>query len=94
MSIVVLMETEPLEAPSGGGNWAPGGIRALHAARTDPPVPEDPVPEDPPERTLCGMDARAMERHGYQPEQPSATWYPRNLEGWVCARCDAALRNS
>ncbi|RAG85958.1 hypothetical protein DN069_09290 [Streptacidiphilus pinicola] len=88
MGIIVLVEPQAGHTPDlDGKSWVVGGLRAVHAAASDPEAPGDPAG-----RTLCGQDTAAMEKHSYHPTAPGEHWYPANLTPWLCHDCDAALR--
>ncbi|MCC9309094.1 hypothetical protein LN042_18740 [Kitasatospora sp. RB6PN24] len=84
-SIVVLFELAQGEA------LGPDGVEpvllAVHAAGSDPDVPEDPLP-----RTLCGRETDPMEHAHYRPARPGEPWYPPQLGDRRCLDCEAALR--
>jgi hypothetical protein len=87
VGIIVLIEPQAGHRPDlDGKSWVVGGLRAVHAAAADPGTPD--VPAD---RTLCGQDTRAMEKHSYHPASPGSAWYPPNLTPWLCRACDAAV---
>ncbi|WP_033825830.1 MULTISPECIES: hypothetical protein [unclassified Kitasatospora] len=86
MALIVLFELEP-DAEIGPDGVEPV-VLAVHAAGSDPDVPEDPLP-----RTLCGRNAEAMEHSHYSPSRPGEPWYPAELEEKRCRECERALRS-
>ncbi|WP_037604592.1 hypothetical protein [Streptacidiphilus rugosus] len=90
MGVIVMVEPQTEHAPDlEAKSWVTGGLRAVHAALTDPDTPEDPA-----DLTLCGKPTASMEKHSYHPQGPGATWYPPNLTPWQCTTCTQALRRS
>ncbi|MEY9965335.1 hypothetical protein ABIA33_003377 [Streptacidiphilus sp. MAP12-16] len=88
MGVIVMIEPQAEHAPNfDAKNWVISGLRAVHAALTDPEVPEDPA-----NQTLCGRATARMEKHSYQSQGPGASWYPPNLTPWECKACSQALR--
>jgi hypothetical protein len=90
MGVIVMVEPQAEHRPDlEAKSWVTGGLRAVHAALTDPDAPGDPA-----EQTLCGKATAAMEKHSYQPQGPGASWYPPNLTPWECKACSQVLRQS
>ncbi|RKE17265.1 hypothetical protein [Streptomyces sp. TLI_171] len=63
-------------------------VVAVHAAGSDPDVPEDPLPT-----TLCGLDTAPMEHAHYERTAPGQPWYPAALAEQRCRECDRALQS-
>src|SRR5690606_10416078 len=87
MAIVVLQELDKQSPPDFSPGAAASFIAAVHAAPADPDVPGDPD-----DRTFCGRPTRGMEPLSYKPAGPGAPWLPKNMRGWECPDCAAALQ--
>ncbi|GAA1387097.1 hypothetical protein GCM10009639_11770 [Kitasatospora putterlickiae] len=83
-SIVVLYELEPARVL--GPDGVEPAVAAVHAAGSDPDVPEDPLPS-----TLCGRDTGDMEHAHFRPGL-GEPWYPPTLAEQRCRECERALR--
>ncbi|WP_344469612.1 hypothetical protein [Kitasatospora kazusensis] len=62
-------------------------VRWVHAALSDPDVPDDPGP-----LTLCGMHTAAMVPDRWQPDRLGRRWFPPRWAGHICLACDTAVR--
>ncbi|MEZ0067817.1 hypothetical protein ABIA32_003833 [Streptacidiphilus sp. MAP12-20] len=87
MGVIVLIEPAERAPKYDSKSWVISGLRAVHAAKADPEVPDSPA-----DRTLCGLATVGMEKHSYRPQDPGASWYPPNLTPWECKACSQALR--
>ncbi|MFB7664378.1 hypothetical protein ACFC1R_10600 [Kitasatospora sp. NPDC056138] len=86
--VIVLLELEPSTEVLDAGEVDVGArIRWVHAAPSDPEVPEDPGPA-----TFCGIATSDLEREPYSPTEPGAPWYPPSQRTRRCRSCEAALR--
>ncbi|MFJ9827027.1 hypothetical protein ACIRSU_22045 [Streptomyces sp. NPDC101160] len=85
-SIIVLFELDP-DAAIGPDGVEPV-VLLVHAAGSDPDVPEDPQG-----RTLCGLDTSGMEHAHYRAGRPGEPWYPPALSEKRCRECEAVLRS-
>ncbi|MGW2401744.1 hypothetical protein ACWCYY_34845 [Kitasatospora sp. NPDC001664] len=92
MTVIVLEESRKEISEDFGPTNLVSHIGQIHAAPADPADPD--VPADPADRTFCGKDTAGMETLSYRPAGPGSSWYPQNLERWVCRDCDGALRTS
>ncbi|WP_369184179.1 hypothetical protein [Streptomyces sp. Y1] len=83
MGVLVLLEVlegfDPDEAD-------PAFVRSVHAAASDPEVPEDPLPT-----TLCGVRTDPLVHTHYQAGY-GEPWYPAAFEDRRCRECERALR--
>ena len=64
----------------------PAFVRSVHAAASDPDVPEDPLPA-----TLCGISTDSLVHSHYRPGY-GEPWYPPELGDQRCRECERALR--
>lgn len=91
-AIVVMLEREePLivRALGGGRDLVEDqGVEKVHAAPSDPDIPEDPGPQ-----TFCGLDTSTLTKDPWSPPGPGSTWYPPRWHDRVCRRCATALRS-
>ncbi|MEU6236378.1 hypothetical protein [Kitasatospora sp. NPDC047058] len=93
MSLIVLLEPELQRVAhlGSGGEEYVEGVRAVHAAASDPAVPGDPG-----DHTLCGADTRRMQTVDFRPAAPGSSWYPPKWQGSgkVCPNCDRAVHSA
>ncbi|GGR02800.1 hypothetical protein [Kitasatospora griseola] len=85
MAIIVLFEVRP--GGEAGSGVAEPAVVAVHAAGSDPDVPEDPLP-----MTLCGRDTVPMQHTHYRRTAPGQPWYPPEFAAQRCPECEWALR--
>ncbi|WP_189277509.1 hypothetical protein [Kitasatospora griseola] len=85
MAIIVLFEVRAAQQAGPGGDEPV--VVAVHAAGSDPDVPEDPLPI-----TLCGQDTAPMEHAHYERTAPGQPWHPPEFTDVRCPKCERALR--
>ncbi|MFI9274637.1 hypothetical protein ACIGXM_28605 [Kitasatospora sp. NPDC052896] len=83
MGLIVLLE---VEEGFDADDLDSAFFRAVHAAASDPEVPEDPLPA-----TLCGISTDPLVHSHYRAgfREP---WYPPELEDRRCRGCEEALK--
>ncbi|MFD0279318.1 hypothetical protein ACFVHB_36225 [Kitasatospora sp. NPDC127111] len=93
MSLIVLLEPElrRVDHLGSSGEQYVEGVRAVHAAASDPSGAGGPG-----DHTLCGADTRRMQTVDYRPTAPGSPWYPPKWDGTgrVCRDCDRAVRSA
>ncbi|MGW3179467.1 hypothetical protein ACWDD9_09400 [Kitasatospora sp. NPDC001119] len=83
MGLLVLLEVvEGFEADDPD----PAFVRGVHAAASDPDVPDDPLPA-----TLCGISTDPLVHSHYRAAY-GEPWYPPELEDRRCRECERTLK--